>query len=266
MNHIGRLFTYAATGALAITISGISARAGGPLIWIDAPLAYSTVSGPVTVTGWAIDSTAAINPTSVTVEVDNIPVGTAQYGIARPDVCLNYPDWAGCPAANVGFLYSWNTALIAPGNHVLRVSATDVYGGTAASSTSVPVTVAPARPSVWIDEPVANEVIKNNLIVSGWAIDNIYSAIATSPIFRVQLFIDGAYAGPVDYGISRPAVCLAYPGRAGCPNVGFWSKFNINNLGEGIHVITVQVTDENPAPYNTGSASVVITKSRSGSQ
>jgi hypothetical protein len=73
-----------------------------PTVFIDAPTQGSTVSGIVNVSGWAVDNAFAVGTaiSIVQVQVDGTVVGTATYGLSRPDVCAVYPGRPRCP--NVG--------------------------------------------------------------------------------------------------------------------------------------------------------------------
>jgi hypothetical protein len=81
----------------------------------------------------------------------------------------------------------------------------------------------------------------------------------TDALKRVQVKVDGTIVGTATYGISRPDVCAVYPGRPGCPNVGYSFSLNTSSLSSGTHTITVTATDSDATP-DTGSASVSITK------
>jgi hypothetical protein len=111
------------------------------------------------------------------------------------------------------------------------------------------------RPDVHIDAPVAGAAISGVYTVSGWAIGNT-TAVGTL-INNVQILVDGSLAGTATYGNSRPGVCTAYPGRPGCPNVGFTYQLNTAALNPGQHTITVSATDSDSAPA-TGTASVTV--------
>ena len=70
--------------------------------------------------------------------------------------------------------------------------------------------------------------------------------------------MDGAVVGNATYGSSRPDVCGAYPGRPGCPNVGYTFTLNTGNMSPGQHVITVTALDSDQVP-EPGAASVTVT-------
>ena len=115
-----------------------------PAVYIDSPVAGSTVGGTITITGWAIDnaSFAGVGIASVLVLVDGTAVGNATYGVNRPDVCAVYPGRPGCPY--VGYTYQLNTGLLTLGQHTISVSATDMDTPTETTVASVPVTVVAA--------------------------------------------------------------------------------------------------------------------------
>jgi hypothetical protein len=236
------------------------APSGPPSVNIDIPAPNTVVSGTVLVVGWAIDNASAIgtaiNPASLQVKVDGVLVGTATYGTYRSDVCAAYLGRAGCP--NVGFTYSLNAAALSPGSHTITVYADDSdIPSPHVGSASVTITVSDAPPSVNIDIPAPNAAVSGTILVTGWAIDNA-SAIGTAiNPDSLQVKVDGYIYGTATYGLNRSDVCAAYPGRAGCPNVGFNFELNTAPLNPGAHTITVSATDTDPAP-DTGSASVTV--------
>ena len=59
------------------------------------------------------------------------------------------------------------------------------------------------------------------------------SAVGTA-ISTVQVKVDGTAVGNATYGLSRPDVCAVYPGRPGCPNVGYSYSLNTSTLSVGI--------------------------------
>jgi len=60
------------------------------------------------------------------VKVDDRLVGTATYGIARPDVVRDYPGLPGAP--DFGFTYQLDTTAFANGVHRLQVLGVDAAG------------------------------------------------------------------------------------------------------------------------------------------
>ena len=249
------------TGSASVTIvvAGTPPPAP-PSVFIDAPKAGSTVSGTVSIVGWAIDNTSSVGTAigSVQVAVDGAKVGNATYGSSRPDVCAAYPGRPGCP--NVGFSYSLNTATLSAGSHTVTVSATDTDSTPDTGSASVTIVVAgtppPAPPSVFIDAPKAGSTVSGTVSIVGWAIDNT-SSVGTA-IGSVQVAVDGAKVGNATYGSSRPDVCAAYPGRPGCPNVGFSYSLDTTKLTAGIHALTVTATDSDSKP-DSGSSTLYVT-------
>jgi len=182
-------------------------------------------------------------------------VGTATYGSSRPDVCAVYPGRPGCP--NVGFSFSLNTSGLTAGAHTITVTATDTDGTPDTGSSSVTVNVQAPLPTVYIDSPAQGAAVSGIVTVSGWALDN--ASVVGSAISSVQVKVDGTIVGTATYGSSRPDVCAVYPGRPGCPNVGFSFSLDTSGLTAGAHTITVTATDSDGTP-DTGSASVSVNK------
>jgi hypothetical protein len=232
-----------------------SCAAVPPSVYIDSPASGATLSGIVPITGWAIDNTSSIGTAigSVDVYLDGVRLGSATYGQSRPDVCAVYPGRPGCP--NVGYIYQLNTAAISPGPHTIAVSATDTDSTPDTGSASVTITVASAPPSIYIDSPASGSTVNGTIVITGWAIDNT-SAIGTA-ISNVQVRVDGVFVGNAQYGINRADVCSVYPGRPGCPNVGYSFSLNTSTLSNSTHTITISATDSD-APPNTGSASISL--------
>ncbi len=110
-----------------------------PTLVIDAPASGATVSGNVTLSGWALDNTSASETaiSAVRVYLDGVLLGNATI-TNRQDVC-NIWNRPGCP--NVGWTYSWNSALTSNGTHTIRVDATDSDSTPQTSSVSRSVTV-----------------------------------------------------------------------------------------------------------------------------
>jgi N-acetylmuramoyl-L-alanine amidase len=244
------------SGSDSVTIN-VAAPSGPPSIHLEFPVQNSTVSGVIGVSGWAVDNASAVGTaiSSAQVKVDGVVVGSATYGLARPDVCSVYPGRLGCP--NVGFAYALNTATLVPGAHTIAVVATDSDTAPDSGSDSVTINVAAPSgpPSIHLEFPVQNSTVSGVIGVSGWAVDNA-SAVGTA-ISSTQVKVDGVVVGSATYGLARPDVCNVYPGRSGCPNVGFAYALNTATLAPGAHTITVTATDSDGTP-DVGNDSVMV--------
>jgi hypothetical protein len=163
------------------------------------------------------------------------------------------PGRPGCP--NVGYSYSLNTSTLTAGTHTLMVTATDSDATPLTGSYSVTVTVQATPPAVFIDAPTQGSTVSGIVNVSGWAVDNAL-AVGTA-ISSVQVQVDGTVVGTATYGSSRPDVCAAYPGRPGCPNMGYSYSLSTSTLSVGTHTITVTAIDSDVTPL-TGSFSVSV--------
>jgi hypothetical protein len=152
--------------------------------------------------------------------------------------------------ASKGIAMFTGLVLNANGTYTLVASAVGYRSGTSNSFTVTAV------PTVSIETPVTNSIFAPGLItVSGWALEST-SVIGTA-ISLVQVSVDGVLAGTATYGLSRADVCGQYPGRPGCPNVGFTFQLNAGSLSNGVHVLTVSATDSSGSP-GVGSSSVMI--------
>jgi len=218
------------------TTSFTIANGGNPVnptkLFIDQPAPQTTLLGTAIISGWAVNTSAAI--TSVAIFVDGIQKGTATYGANRADVCAVYTG-AGCP--NVGWSFALDTTLLANGPHVIRATATATGGQTQSGSSSTTFTAAnwttnPSR--ITIDRPSVQGGSSSGVVNAyGWAIDD-YEAVTD-----VTISIDGVPYGSAAYGASRVDVCGAFPGRAGCPNVGWNFVLDTRLLSDGAHVLGV---------------------------
>ena len=209
---------------------------GNPVrLSIDIPSSSAaTLSGAsAALGGWAIDNQALI--TGVTISVDGVLNGNAAYGGNRPDVCAAFPNQPNCP--NVGWNYVINTTLLPDGMHSLDVTALAADGQS--YTTSSPFKVANVTSSnpilIGIDVPnAASGNFGNTVAFGGWAIDS------NAAIRTVYVYVDGVFAGTAAYGGARNDVCSAFPGRSGCPNVGW--NFLLDTTAYSVGAHSLQVT------------------------
>jgi hypothetical protein len=108
---------------------------------------------------------------------------------------------------------------------------------------------------VYVETPASGAVLSGITNVSGWAIDSTTSV--GTPITSVQVKVDGTVVGNATYGLPRPDVCGVYPGRPGCPNVGFTSALDTTRLTTGAHILSLVATDTDGTP-DSGTWTVTI--------
>ncbi len=250
--NIGLDTTVLADGTHTLAITGVTASgqnttmtttfttanlSGSPMmISIDSPNTQAgPFSGAASFGGWAFDSNAAIS--SLAISIDGVPAGNAGYGGTRTDVCTVYPNRPGCP--DVGWNFIFDTAAVANGTHTVEATATAANGQRATASASFtvanPASGVPLKIS--IDQPRAqNATVIGLTSFVGWAIDD------NGPIKNVAISIDGVKKGFASYGGNRPDVCAAFPGRAGCPNVGWAFFLDTTLIADGAHTLAVTGT------------------------
>ncbi len=139
---------------------------------------------------------------------------------------------------------TWDSRTVSDGWHTVRLLARDQCGqvvSSAARTYEVINTADVTGPQVWIAQPVAGATLSGgNVPVSGWATDR-------SRVVGVDILIDGtpvSQSSPLQYGLSRPDVCAAYPGDANCPNVGWTAAIDVTRISSAVpHVLQVVAHD-----------------------
>lgn len=92
----------------------------------DTPTADQEVTGAtLNVAGWALDNKGV---TAVSATIDGGAPVALNYGNARPDVCIVWPQYPGCD--NVGYQGSVDVSGLSECAHLLEVRATDADGNT----------------------------------------------------------------------------------------------------------------------------------------
>jgi hypothetical protein len=88
-----------------------------------------------------------------------------------------------------------------------------------------------------LEVPAANATVSgHNVEVAGWT-------FGTSPISQVEVLVDGVVAGNATYGISRPDISAAF--RGATAYAGFTYSWDTVKFVNGIHSLSVRITDEN---------------------
>ncbi len=92
-------------------------------------------------------------------------------------------------------------------------------------------------------------------MINGWAIENT-STVGPNSVSTITVFVDGSQVGTAVYGSTRADVCAVFPGRLGCPNVGWNYSLNVAALTVGSHTLKIVATD---SANNSSSTSATFT-------
>ena len=247
-----------ATGLGSVNVSNLitawsrgSGTAGPQIrIGIESPSSQnSSIIGSTTFSGWALADTGSVN--AVVIAVDSVPFGTATYGGVRADVCAVYSS-TNCP--DVGWTFPLDSTRLADGSHTLDVTASTTTGQvyTASSAFTVANWTSSNPMRLSIDVPNSqSQPFSGTAYFGGWAIDKL------SGVSQVAIAVDGVSYGLAQYGGSRADVCTAFPGEAGCPNVGWNFAFDTTRLADGPHTLAVTPLTAG-GQYSTLSASFMV--------
>ena len=219
-------------------------------IAIDSPNPQAPIGGSVVFGGWAVSDIAGIK--SVSVAIDSVPVGSGNYGVNRADVCAVLPGKANCP--KVGWDLAFDTTSLANGAHTLSVTA--LSSGGQYSTATAAFTVSNSSPvTIGIDRPVSSSgAFSGTAPFGGWAL-NQTSGIA---IAAVKILIDGVFNGMALYGGNRPDVCNVFPGKSGCPDVGWNYLLDTTVLANGAHQLEVTAVSTNGQQATASSSFTVM--------
>ena len=96
--------------------------------WVDQPAAGTTIDSVLTVSGWIINEGWGVD--TIEVLLDGESLGTAWYGISRPDVVTAMQVKTDLNAPNVGFEFSINSSEIPAGKRKLSLRTRGISGET----------------------------------------------------------------------------------------------------------------------------------------
>ncbi len=210
-----------------------------PVARLETPGDGDTVKGSLTGSGVVYDSDN--NIVRVDVLVDGVAVGRATTGRPRADFC-GQQNVRGCP--NVGFAFTLASNVVPPGQHKLRLRATNSRGSMLDfPDTAITINVEASDAAVpygQIEAPADGEQVSGTIAVRGYAVAD------TVRVSFVDVLIDGVNYGRALYGAPRNDICGALPGRPNCPNIGF--TFNLNTAGSlpvvnGTHTLSIRAMD-----------------------
>jgi beta-N-acetylglucosaminidase len=179
------------------------------------------------INGWAINPSGM---KSVTILLDGQVLGEAVLGHARPDVDKVFPGYPG--GENSGFGYLLDIKTISPGPHTIKVQAVGNDGTKIEQNFTI--TVQKLSPRLYVESPAPNSVMKNDIYVSGWALN-------ASGIKAINVLVDGKLHGQADKGFDRPDVNSVFPGYEEGSKSGFLYSLGFDSITMGDHQVTVQV-------------------------
>jgi hypothetical protein len=242
---------FVGAGLLAPSISA------QPIGVIDQPTQGQRVSGVVKVTGWVLDFNAI---DKVELFVDGVFANRADTNLPRADVLEVFPSYANSANPRPGFVSSFLASRFSNGAHAISIRVTEANQSTFQIG---PITVivdntVNQAPFGFIDIPAPNllEGTDGPFPVSGWAIDD-------EDVDHIDFLMDGQIvAGAVGrglpstaiYGTTRPDVAAAFPDVPNSLYSGFQANIDTSKLINGIHQLSVRVTD------NRGASRVIGTR------
>lgn len=264
--------------ALCFNAAAVSAQSA--FGHVDTPRPGGTIYGVVAVSGWVLDINAV---SSIDLYVDGAKVATADINLPRPDVLNVFPTYANSPTAQPGFITSFFTKrknasgnfVYSNGAHTISIRVIESANpNVVAFQDDIPVTIDNSlnqSPFGWIDIPVPDPGVTEGFDsahpVAGWAIDD-------SGVDHLDVLIDGqvvagavccnvpgepssgSIGGSARYGGQRPDVHAAFPDVPNSLYSAFEANIDTTQLVNGIHVITVRVTDNQGASRVIGSRTV----------
>lgn len=201
----------------SVTVT-VAARASQPLGSIDSPAAGSSVTSPVSISGWALDRGATAGSGVAAVHVYAYPsaggapvfLGAANHGLPRPDVGAVF----GPSFTQTGYSLS---APLAPGAYQIVVYSLSAVSGTFTAFSRQVTVRAPGDAQMRIDAPATGASLGGAFAIGGWALDRDASSGTGIDQVHVWAFpaIGGApvFLGVAAYGGSRPDVAAVFGTR-----------------------------------------------------
>jgi beta-N-acetylglucosaminidase len=187
----------------------------------------AVIKNNIGIGGWAINPSGV---KSVFILLDGQVLGEAVLGYERPDVDKVFPGYPG--GATSGYGYSLDVKTISPGIHTIKVQAVGNDGTKAEQNFTV--TVEKLIPRLYVESPAPNSVMKNDIYVSGWALN-------ASGIKVINILVDGKMHGQATSGYDRPDVNSVFPGYEEGSKSGFLYLLGFDSITMGDHQVTVQV-------------------------
>jgi hypothetical protein len=246
---------FVGAGLMAVSVSA------QPIGVIDQPTQGQRISGVVKVTGWVLDFNAI---DKIELLVDGTFANRADTSLPRADVLEVFPTYANSATPRPGFVTSFLASRFSDGAHAISIRVTEASQATFVIG---PITVIidntiNQAPFGFIDipGPAGIEGTDGPLPVSGWAIDN-------EDVDHIDFLMDGQIvAGAVGrglpstavYGTTRPDVAAAFPDVPNSLFSGFQANVDTTKLINGVHQLSVSVTDNDGASRVIGTRNIQV--------
>ncbi len=204
---------------------------------------------------WAIPTTVSAPTFSPSGGTYNAPI-TVTMASATSGAAIRYTTDGSNPTASYGTIYG--APVTVTSTSTMKAIAYKT-GMTSSGISSATYTInAGLPPTLFLDAPTAGATVSGTIQINGWALDNENNS--ESAISRIEIKVDGNTISDnlSSYGGVRTDVCGVYPGRPGCPNVGFTTLWNTVAAGNGSKTITVTAYDSDSVVHSASTSRTVI--------
>jgi len=238
---IALLMASSIASATTVPPCGSSGEGSAATYWcIDNPRDGNPMNGLVVVKGYVLSFYGVSN---IDLFVNNEYVSSADHDLPRDDVTEIYPQYAGSPGENPGFVTGFrvgNGTKYHNGN-TLSISLRITIGDGSSFDTDPIVAVVDTSikvpPFGSLETPTNGEGLTGPFPVIGWALDG------DGVVTQVDVMVDGLIVGGAVTGDYRPDVENAFGMIPGADGAGFVMWLDTNRLIPGIHQVSVRVTD-----------------------
>nr|WP_308165781.1 Ig-like domain-containing protein [Clostridium algidicarnis] len=178
------------------------------------------------VSGWA---TSNKNIKAVNIYLDDKFMGSATYGLFRPDVKNVFPNYPS--GDNPGYIFELDTKLIQPGNHVVKVESIDE-----------------SNIRTFEEKHIEIKKLEGTTTLEINLEDNVYGlkpleikglALNQSDIKQVEVFLNNSLLGNAKHGLQSEEALKAFPDYTNAANAGYEYLIDNSKLKEGRNVIKV---------------------------
>ena len=250
-----RQFVISGALVMAALMMTVSASAD-VMFWLDTPQPDATVFGLQQVSGYILgDGTQCGAPwqwpqcdwgdstvLAVDLYIDGGYVASADLFQPRYDILLAYPWYAGTPFEKPGFATSFDSRNFANGSHTLfvRISFTDGTEQDYGQRTVFVNNLLNQAPFGELELPGPNQPMNGVFPVTGWALDD-------GEVSQVEVLVDGLVVGQAVTGMHRPDIGHRFPDHPDAAFAGFVRMLNTTVLTNGVHSVSIRLTDDDGA-------------------